>query len=206
MARAQRNMGLDFGSGWLKDSDGTGIQNAWINVYTRSWNYLTRYGRTHMETTGGGTPRRKLLFTVWHDNTVGWVSYNSAPTQGAATQWASHGNDTPDINFSLSQYDSIYVSKESSCSGHSLCFQNIQNGIASASVPTEVKITQEPIMRNHSRFWPSDYSPGRMGYEFTSYSSTPPLMVPSRLPMERWLSRISFCNRVIEPKIWVWWP
>jgi hypothetical protein len=133
----------------VRDSDGTGIQNAWINVYTRSWNYLTTvWTNSHGNYTVGELPAGSYYLQAWHDKYIGEY-YNSAPTQGAATSvGVAQGNDTPDINFSLSQYDSIYVSKESSCSGHSLCFQNIQNGIASASVPTEVKITQETYNEN----------------------------------------------------------
>ena len=42
-----------------------------------------------------------------------------------------------------------YVSStDASCSGHSPCFPNVQNAIASASAPTEVEITQETYNEN----------------------------------------------------------
>ena len=42
----------------------------------------------------------------------------------------------------------IYVSKEGSCNGHHPCFPNIQNGIALASAPSIIKITQETYNEN----------------------------------------------------------
>ena len=40
-------------------------------------------------------------------------------------------------------YSTIYVSKDGLCSGNNPCFRNIQKGIASASDPTAIKISQE---------------------------------------------------------------
>ena len=39
--------------------------------------------------------------------------------------------------------DTIYISKDGLCSDNEPCFKHIQNGIASASAPTTIKITQE---------------------------------------------------------------
>jgi len=39
--------------------------------------------------------------------------------------------------------NAIYISTDGSCSGNSPCFQNIQDGIAFASAPTAIRITQE---------------------------------------------------------------
>jgi hypothetical protein len=42
----------------------------------------------------------------------------------------------------------IYVSKDGSCNGHNPCRPNIQNGIALASAPSLIKITQETYNEN----------------------------------------------------------
>jgi hypothetical protein len=42
----------------------------------------------------------------------------------------------------------IHVSKDGLCNGNNPCFPNIQNGIASASAPSAIKITQETYNEN----------------------------------------------------------
>jgi hypothetical protein len=96
----------------------------------------------------GALPAGIYYLQAWHDKYIGEY-YNNAATQGAATSvTVTPGNDTPNINFSLSQYGSIYVSKVSSCSGNNPCFPNIQDGIVSASTPSIIKITQETYNEN----------------------------------------------------------
>ncbi len=48
----------------------------------------------------------------------------------------------------LTWENTIYVSKDDWCNGNNPCFPNIQNGIASASAPSVIKITQETYNEN----------------------------------------------------------
>ncbi len=58
------------------------------------------------------------------------------------------GNKSVTVNFTPKIENTIYVSKDGSCSGNNPCYSNIQNGIASASAPSAINITQEACNEN----------------------------------------------------------
>jgi hypothetical protein len=66
----------------------------------------------------------------------------------------------------------VYVSTHSSCADHNPCWPNIQNGVASASAPTEVRITQETYNENITlNFHQVIFLSGGWDTNFTSNSS-----------------------------------
>jgi uncharacterized repeat protein (TIGR01451 family) len=72
-------------------------------------------------------------------NTITVIAYDDSPTHNTTTQNLTIYYDAPTI---------IYVSKDDLCNGNYPCLPNIQNGIASAFVPSVIKITEETYNEN----------------------------------------------------------
>ncbi len=69
-------------------------------------------------------------------------------TNGRITFQAEANTPYKLMNSLVPGLSAIYVSKDGLCSGHTPCFPNIQNGIAMASAPSIIKITQETYNEN----------------------------------------------------------
>ena len=74
-------------------------------------------------------------------NTIAVIAYDNSPNHNQTSQTITIYFDLP----------AIYASKDAaggSCSGRSPCFSSIQEGIAWASVPSIIKITQDTYNEN----------------------------------------------------------
>ncbi len=95
-------------------------------------------------------------------NPITVIAYDNCPTHNQTSQ-------TITIYYDLF---TIYVSKDGLCSGYNPCFPKIQNGIAIASVPSIIKITQETYNENIILDFDEEITlQGGWGADFTSNSS-----------------------------------
>ncbi len=78
------------------------------------------------------------------DFNYGWIRYRGDTiTSGTIIDWAYEDTCNTPIYAGATAHD-IFVSKnDATCSGHTPCFTKVQDGLASASVPSEVKVTQD---------------------------------------------------------------
>jgi len=125
----------DGGDNWSPTGEVSG--NVWSLVIDPQ-NSQTLYAGTY----GGGVYKSINGGANWTASNMGLTNLNvyalAIGPQSPQTVYAVTGSE------GVFKYEStIYVSKIVSCSSHSPCFPNIQNGIDSASEPSVIEITQD---------------------------------------------------------------
>ena len=92
--------------------------------------------------TGSGTANwSKSLTLSGGSNTITVIAYDNSPNYNTTTK-------TLTIYYDVTENTIIYVSKDGTCNGHIPCWPNVQNGIASASAPSIIRITGETYNGN----------------------------------------------------------
>jgi hypothetical protein len=90
--------------------------------------------------TGSGTANwSKEVSLSAGANTITVIAYDNSSNHNQTSQTITIYGDFVSV---------IYVSKDGLCNGHSHCWPNIQNGIAHASSPSIIEITQGPFAEN----------------------------------------------------------
>ncbi len=74
----------------------------------------------------------------------GWIRYRGDTiVSGTIIDWAYQDTCNTPITTVAMPYYGLFISTDVTCNGHTNCFTNFKEGIASATAPTEGKITQE---------------------------------------------------------------